>query len=99
MDELTRNGVLASEDGKQQQIRGDDVFINFMTKVINESKSNLEEYLQSFIQDWISSGTMNKASWTGGVSALIQQLEGFAEDLPILPGLFGEKIVVLLLKA
>ena len=45
MDEVTRNGVLASDDGKQQPIRGDDVFINFMTKVINESKSNLEEYL------------------------------------------------------
>ena len=69
-----------------------------MTKVINKSKSNLEEHLQPFISDWIASGSMPTKAWPGGVSLLIQQLEGFTEDLPILPGLFGEKIVVQLLK-
>ena len=42
---------------------------------------------------------MVKQAWTNGVSNLIQQLEGFAEDLPIFPGLLGEKVVVPLMKA
>ena len=42
---------------------------------------------------------MVKLAWTNGVSNLIQQLEGLIEDLPIFPGLIGEKIVVPLMKA
>ena len=42
---------------------------------------------------------MVKLAWTNGVSNLIQQLEGLIDDLPIFPGLIGEKIVVPLMKA
>ena len=42
---------------------------------------------------------MKPIAWQNGVSCFIQQLEGLVEDLPILPKLFGEKVMVPLMKA
>lgn len=103
MKELTTNAYFKddeAEEGKsRKQIKGEDVFVAFMGKVINESSEKLDEYFAVFMQDWIASKAMRDIGWVNGVSKFIQQLEGFVEDLPILPKLFGEKVVVPLMKA
>ena len=70
-----------------------------MNKVINETSENLTEYFAVFMQDWISSRTIKDIGWQNGVSNFIQQLEAGAGDLPILPKLFGQCVVVPLMKS
>ena len=56
MNELTDNTLLKKEEDegeKQKPIKGEDVFVQFMIKVINETSANLDEYFSLFIQDWL----------------------------------------------
>lgn len=77
----------------------EDIINHFLISVFDRKEEEIENHLPKFFQELIKSGIIPKGAWNTGISRFVQILPSLVCDVPHLPKLFANFVLISLVDA